>query len=95
MREQLPRAAAAGVTILAGTDNDGSLLDEIRHLVRHGLTPTQALRAASTDARTYLGLPGFATGELADVVTFDADPREDPDVLANPVAVVMRGVRIK
>ncbi len=95
MREQLPRAVAAGVTILAGTDNDGSLLDEIRHLVGHGLTPTQALRAASTHARTYLGLPGFAAGELADVVTFDADPREDPEVLANPVAVVMRGVRIK
>jgi hypothetical protein len=28
-------------------------------------------------------------------VTYDADPREDPGVLASPAAVVVRGVRVR
>lgn len=95
IRALLPRAAAQGVRILAGTDNDGTLLDEIRLLIDYGLTPVQALDAATTGARTFLGQSSFGAGELADVVTFTDDPREDPAVLARPAAVVMRGVRIR
>jgi hypothetical protein len=33
-------------------------------------------------------------GGIADVVTFEEDPRDDPDVLSRPAAVVLGGVRI-
>jgi imidazolonepropionase-like amidohydrolase len=90
----LPVAAARGATILAGTDTAGQVVDEVRHLVAFGLTPVQALRAATTDARTFLGVPGLEAGAPADVVTFDGDPREDPEVLRSPAAVVLGGTRI-
>ena len=87
-------AAERGVTILAGTDSVGPLTGEITHLIDFGLTPTQALRAATTDAREYLGLPGLTDGAPADVVTFEADPREDPAVLMRPTAVLLGGNRV-
>jgi imidazolonepropionase-like amidohydrolase len=93
-RAMLAPAALRGATILAGTDTAGSVVDEVRHLVAFGLAPTQALRAATTDARAFLGLPSLEAGAPGDVVTFDGDPRDDPDVLERPVAVVLDGVRI-
>jgi imidazolonepropionase-like amidohydrolase len=87
-------AAARGVTILAGTDLAGSLVDEIRHLIAFGLTPTRALRAATTDARAFLGMPALEAGGPADVITFEADPRDDPEVLGRPAAVVLGGFRL-
>lgn len=94
VRAHLAPAAARGVTILAGTDLAGSVVDEVRNLVAFGLTPTRALRAATTDARAFLGLPSIEDGAPADVATFDADPRDDPDVLVRPATVVLDGVRI-
>ena len=94
-RAMLPLAASAGITILAGTDMAGTLVDEIRWLVDLGLTPVQALRAASTAARTYLGVASLEDGAPADLVTYDDDPREDPEVLNRPAAVVLRGRRIR
>ena len=90
-RQLVPRAIAHGVTVLAGTDTVGTIGDEIRHLIDFGLTPEQALRAATTDARAYLGLPVLESGAPADLVTFDADPREDPAILGHPAAVVLGG----
>jgi imidazolonepropionase-like amidohydrolase len=59
-------AAEAGVTILAGTDSrpHGRVADEIRALAAAGLTPTQALAAASWAARAYLGLGTLTPGTL-------------------------------
>jgi imidazolonepropionase-like amidohydrolase len=90
----LPRAAALGVTLMAGTDVVGTLPREVSLLVELGLTPAQALSAASGAARSFLGVPDFQSGHLADVVTYAADPREDPEVLAHPAAVVARGRRL-
>jgi imidazolonepropionase-like amidohydrolase len=87
--ELLPLAAAAGVCVLAGSDVVGTVAEEVALLVEHGLSIEAALRAASTDARDYLG-----TQNDADIVTYDRDPREDPSVLAEPRAVVVRGVRV-
>ncbi len=90
----LAPAAARGVTILAGTDTAGTLVDEIRHLIAFGLTPVQALRAATTDARAFLGVTSIGAGAPADVVTFEEDPREDSAALTRPAAVVLGGMRI-
>jgi imidazolonepropionase-like amidohydrolase len=86
-------AAAAGVTLLAGTDSrpHGRVADEVRALVAAGVPADAALGAASWTARSYLGLDGLADGAPADVVVYDADPRTDLSTLDRPVAVVLRG----
>ena len=78
---------AAGVDILAGTDagNPGtthgaSMHGELELLVRAGLTPTEALAAAtSVPARRFnLGDRGrIAPGQRADLVMVDGDPTRD------------------
>ncbi|MFI5736018.1 amidohydrolase family protein [Kribbella sp. NPDC051587] len=78
-----------GVRVLAGSDVVGSVAAEVDLLVKHGLTVTQALVAASTGAQEYLGLTG--DGNL---VTYAADPREHPEILATPASVVLNGHRI-
>jgi imidazolonepropionase-like amidohydrolase len=93
MRGLLALALRLGVPVLAGSDEmpAGALHLEVAELVRTGgLTPEQALRAASTDARRALDLP-VPDGDL---VTYAADPREDPAALASPAAVVVGGRRV-
>ena len=91
-------AHEAGVRIYAGTDAGGSLshglvADEVHELTRAGLSATEALDAACWGARSWLGRPGLEEGASADLVVYDADPREDVGVLAHPRAVVLRGRR--
>ncbi len=90
----VPIADRLGVRILAGTDGAGAMVDEVSKLVEFGLTPSRALRAATTDARAFLGMPAIDVGASADVVTYDLDPREDPSVLAHPAALLLRGRRV-
>ena len=90
LRDSLPYAVAHGVRVLAGTDVVGTIADEIALLSRHGLTAGQAIAAAGSAARDFLGIH-----PAGDIVTYDEDPREDPSVLANPAAVVVRGVRVR
>lgn len=63
--------------VLAGTDVTGSIPQEVALLAQMGLEPQDALAAASTWPRRYLG----ATA-TADIVTYHHDPRQDPDQLA-------------
>jgi hypothetical protein len=78
----------AGVRLLAGTDMPlafmypgFSLHDELELLVRSGLTPLEALRAATYNPAEYLGaldsLGTVGQGKLADLVLLDADPLLD------------------
>jgi imidazolonepropionase-like amidohydrolase len=90
LTELLPLAEALGVTLLTGSDVVGSVAEEVALLCEHAVNPSQALRAATTSARAYLGC-----GPSDDLVTYEADPRCDPEVLANPSAVVIRGVRVR
>ena len=90
LRDCLPYAVAHGVRVLAGTDVVGTIADEIALLAGHGLTAGQAIAAAGSAARDFLGIH-----PAGDIVTYDDDPREDPGVLASPAAVVVRGVRVR
>jgi hypothetical protein len=79
--------ARAGVPLMTGTDLGTayllpgfSLHDELRLLVRAGLTPSQVLRAATLEPARHLGHPDRGTvarGKLADLVLLDADPLRD------------------
>ncbi|GAA5013656.1 hypothetical protein GCM10025734_60330 [Kitasatospora paranensis] len=79
-----------------GTDAGGSLAHglvaaEVAELVKAGLTPTEAVSAASWAARAWLGRDGLTEGAPADLVVYAEDPRADVRVLAAPRAVVLRG----
>ncbi|MFJ6386893.1 amidohydrolase family protein [Streptomyces sp. NPDC091972] len=77
----------AGVRLAAGTDTGTGYLvpgfalhDELALLVAAGLTPAEALRAATRDAADTLGLPAVGTvarGQAADLLVLDADPLRD------------------
>lgn len=86
----LPLAARLGVPVLAGTDVTGSIPGEVALLARMGLGPRDALAAASVWPRQFLGA---LAGD--DIVTYHHDPRDDPDQLARPAAVVVRGTRLR
>ena len=102
--ESLRRAFAAGVKIAAGTDAGGhghpSNALEIECLVKTGLTPLQALRAATGWAAECLGREGeFGTvekGKLADLILAMGDPLEDVAILQKPerIALVLKGGEI-
>jgi Tol biopolymer transport system component len=71
----------AGVTIAAGTDTMIAInLDsEISSYVDAGMTPFQALQAATINSARDLNLDAGAleAGKLADIVLLDGDPREN------------------
>jgi len=100
----LRRAFAAGVKIAAGTDAGGhghpSNAMEIQSLVKAGLTPLQALRAATGWAAECLGLERdvgtIEKGKLADLVVVAGDPLKDVAVLQDParMALVLKGGEI-
>jgi imidazolonepropionase-like amidohydrolase len=65
---------------------------ELGHLVDLGMTPQQAIEAATATAPLTLGPQAPLSGRLepgydADVITLDADPLADITVLASPARV--------
>lgn len=91
-----------GVPVLAGTDTPNPLMvpgyslhEELDALVRAGLTPRQALAAATTVPADVLPF-GPPTGRIdagyaADLVAVDGDPFEDLAVLRSPHGVMAAG----
>ena len=92
MRMLLPLAVKLGVPVLAGTDVVGTIAREVGLLSKAGLAPHEALSAATTWPRRFLGEADIAT---ADFVTYVNDPREDPAELARPSAVFIGGIRVR
>lgn len=86
-------AVEAGVTVLAGTDSRpvGGIAEEVRAMAAAGVSPHEAIAAASWSARSYLGLPGLVQGAPADAVVYAVDPRTDLSELDRPGAVIVRG----
>jgi imidazolonepropionase-like amidohydrolase len=69
----------------------GAVAGEVRRLVDAGVPADAAVAAGSWDARTFLGFPLIVDGAAADLVAFDADPREDPAVLGRPRLIALAG----
>ena len=81
-------ARQAGVKIALGSDTSLAVGLEIQRMIRHGLTPTEALVAATRTAAEALGLDehiGTVTeGKLADLTIIDGDPLAEPHLLSDP-----------
>jgi imidazolonepropionase-like amidohydrolase len=93
------RAMKAGVKIAFGTDAGGfdwkvNPAKEFGYMVKWGMTPAQALRAATSSAAELLGMSDqlgtIEAGKLADVVAVRGDPLADVSVLER-VDFVMKG----
>lgn len=91
----LAAAVDAGVPVFAGTDAGGTiphgLLAQEVGLLRTIGGADFALGAASWRARAWLGAPEWTDGSWADLVVFEADPRAEPEVVAHPSLIILRG----
>ena len=93
--ESVRRALAAGVRVVAGTDAGGHghppNAVELAHLVAAGLTPMQAIQAATSLAAECLGLEReigtLEKGKRADLVVVDGDPLADVGILTDPARI--------
>ncbi|WP_404481101.1 amidohydrolase family protein [Novosphingobium sp. BL-52-GroH] len=97
-REGFAKAVKRGVKLAYGTDAGvyphGLNARQFAYMVRWGMTPAQAIRAATLDAATLIGhekeLGSIAPGKFADMIAVAGDPLADVRVLEN-VAHVMKG----
>jgi len=98
-------AHRAGVRIAAGADSGtplnfhGSLLPELELMVKHGMTPLEAIRSATTVAADCLGL-GAVTGRVApgyaaDLIAVAGDPAERLQALGDLRLVLANGRTIR
>lgn len=100
VRDTIAAAADAGVPIYAGTDagggvEHGRIVDEITALAGAGLSPTDAIGAASWRARKWLGWPELREGAPADLIGCATDPRLELAALRSPTRIVLRGRVVK
>jgi imidazolonepropionase-like amidohydrolase len=93
----LEKAVPAGVRIAFGTDagvsKHGRNADEFELMVQHGMTPTTAIVAATTNAAALLGVEGIGAlrpGFHADLIAVAGDPLADVKALKS-VDFVMKG----
>lgn len=99
--ETARRAHKAGVRLVNGSDAvaglHGSNARELEWLVKAGLTPAEALRAATLYAASLLGMEEqvgeISTGRFADLIAVRGDPTKDITLLQN-VVFVMKGGRV-
>ncbi len=98
-REGFRRAHAAGVRMVFGSDAGVMPHDQAPRqfavMVRYGMRPIEALRAATVNAAEALGreadLGAIAAGRLADMVAVDGDPLADVTALETARAVLKGG----
>ena len=98
-RAAFAKAVKAGVRIGYGTDSGvyphGGNARQFAYMVRYGMTPLEAIRAATTSAAASLGrsqeLGSIAPGKFANLIAVEGDPLEDVRRLERVSAVIWKG----
>jgi imidazolonepropionase-like amidohydrolase len=102
MRQEIAIAKELGIKIANGSDPDsaerhGKNAEELEAMTRRGLSPLEAIRAATTTAADLIGWPSdvgaIEVGKFADLIAVNGDPIADITVLQH-VGFVMKGGRI-
>lgn len=102
-RESFRRAHQAGVKMVMGTDAGvyphGDNARQLSRMVRFGMTPAEALRAATSNAADALGHKGkfgaLMAGASADIIAVEGNPLDDVTLLENVSFVMKEGVVYK
>jgi len=102
-RQNFTKAVKAGVKMAFGTDAGVCAYDaaprQFAFMVRYGMKPIEAIRAATIDAATLIGKPeelgSIRSGKFADLVAVDGDPLEDIRRLEHVTFVMKEGVVYK
>ena len=97
-RESFARAVKAGVKMAFGTDAGvyphGDNARQFFYMVKFGMTPAQAIRAATSNAADLIGrakdVGTLEPGKFADMIAVSADPLQDVRALES-VGFVMKG----
>ena len=94
-KKNLPLAVKSGVKIAYGTDiGEGNHAQEFDLLIANGMTPMQAILAATRNAAELIGatdrVGSVQPGRYADLVAVTGDPIKTPELLQH-VAFVMKG----
>ena len=104
LRSEITNALALHVKIVCGFDasNDdtqGKNANELVSLVKLGLTPIEAVQAATTVAADLMGwsdrIGSIEKGKFADLIAVDGDPLQDISVLQHVKFVMKGGEQVK
>ena len=98
-RENFRKAVKAGVKMSFGTDAGVCPYDrggkQFAFMVKYGMTPMQAIQAATTNAADLLGhsdqFGSIKPGKLADIIAVSGDPLQDISVLEHVQFVMKDG----
>jgi imidazolonepropionase-like amidohydrolase len=102
-RENFAKAFKAGVKMAFGTDAGvyphGDNAKQFFYMVKYGMTPAQAIRAATANAADLIGrsqdVGTIEAGKYADIIAVDADPVADVRALEQVIFVMKGGVVAK
>jgi len=101
-RQTFQRATRAGVKMLFGTDAGvyphGDNAKQFATMVQWGMTPIQAIRAATSSASEALARPDvgqIVPGAYGDIIAVKGDPLADVTVLQHVDAVIKGGELVK
>jgi imidazolonepropionase-like amidohydrolase len=101
-RQTFQRAVKAGVRMIFGTDAGvyphGDNAKQFAKMVQWGMTPLQAIQAATLNASEALGRPDVGVvepGRFGDLVAVRGDPLRDVSLLEHVDAVVKGGKLVK
>jgi imidazolonepropionase-like amidohydrolase len=101
-RDNFRRAHRAGVKMVFGSDAGvmphGTAGGQFKTMVDYGMTPLEAIRAATRNAAEALGkerdVGAIAVGRFGDLVAVRGDPLADVTLLAKPDAVIKGGTLV-
>ena len=102
-RRNFERALRAGIPMIFGTDAGiyphGDNARQFAVMVRYGMTPMQAVQAATINSAEAIGLAGkvgtLAAGAFADLIAVSTDPTTEVRALENVAFVMKGGVVVK
>ncbi|MDZ3832047.1 MAG: amidohydrolase family protein [Sphingopyxis sp.] len=95
LEQLVPRGVRIAFGTDAGVSKHGRNGDEFELMVQHGMTPLDAIKAATVNAADLLGLANeigtIAPGKSADIIAVASDPLADVRVLKSVAFVMAQG----